>query len=252
MKRRHGTLAKKRTSPHVLIYGIHAVRAALANPRRNVIQAFATVNAANRMASEFSLRALTPQIVTPKDLDARLGPQAIHQGVLVEADPLEPLDLADIPRLDRVLVLDQVTDPHNVGAVLRTAAAFNADALIMTVRHSPPLEGALAKAASGGLEHVPVVLVPNLAQALSEIGERGALRIGLDSDAGAALEDEPGHPQTALVLGAEDRGLRRLTRERCDKIRALRTPGPIKSLNVSNAAAIALHLIWQKQRNASG
>lgn len=179
--------------------------------------------------------------VTPRDLDRMLGEDTVHQGILVEAEPLDDLAIGDLGDARLLLVLDQITDPHNVGALLRSAAAFGVDGLIMTARHSPPLQGALAKAASGALEYVPVVLVPNLARALSEIGELGFTRIGLDSGGEIALEDQPAVDRLALVLGAEDRGLRRLSAENCDAICALTTRGPIASLNVSNAAAIALH-----------
>ena len=167
----------------------------------------------------------------------------MHQGLLLEARPLEPIEIDDIPAAGSVLVLDQVTDPHNVGAIIRTAAAFGVTALVMTDRHAPNMSGTLAKAASGGLEHVPTVLVVNLARALDQLGDRGFLRVGLDSDGESALEDAPLTGSLALVLGAEGKGLRRLTRERCDLLVKLDMPGSIKSLNVSNACAVALTVI---------
>ena len=233
----------------VRIYGVHAAEAALANPQRRIHKIFTTPNAAQRLASPS--RADLPEfaVATPKDLDRMLGGDAVHQGILVEAEPLPAMTLADLPDARLILFLDQITDPHNVGALLRSAAAFGADALITTARNSPPLEGALAKSASGGLEYVPVVLVPNLARALAEAGETGFTRIGLDSGGSVPLEEAEAPERLALVLGAEHRGLRQLTREHCDGICALTAFGPIASLNVSNAAAIALHMIAHKMRN---
>ena len=234
----------------VRIYGLHAARAALANPRRTIRRIRATLNAAQRLGPLD--RAGLPELVSvaPRDLDRLLGADAVHQGVLIEAEPLPELSLADLPDARLILFLDQITDPHNVGAILRSAAAFAVDAIIVTARHSPPLEGALAKAASGALEYVPVVQVTNLARALAEAGEAGFARIGLDSGGEIALEDfAPPGSLVALVLGAEDRGLRRLTREHCDAVCALTAFGPIASLNVSNAAAVALHMMAHKMRN---
>jgi 23S rRNA (guanosine2251-2'-O)-methyltransferase len=234
------------------IYGMHAVEAALANPRRRVLAIHATPNATQRL----DLAALPgrPPLHTlaPRDLDRMLGADTVHQGIMIEAEPLPELALADLEAARFVVLLDQVTDPHNVGAILRTAAAFGVDALIMTARHSPPLHGALAKAASGGLEHVPVVLVPNLSRALAELGEMGFIRVGLDAGGEGLFEDLPGPEKLALVLGAEDRGLRRLTGENCDAVCALSTAGPLNSLNVSNAAAIALHTAHLKMRSRPG
>jgi 23S rRNA (guanosine2251-2'-O)-methyltransferase len=183
--------------------------------------------------------------VRPRDLDRQLGPDTVHQGALLETEPLpEPTldDLLERTASGPIIVLDQVTDPHNVGAVLRSAAAFGAAGLVMTRRHSPPLSGALAKSASGALELVPIALVQNLARALAEMGEAGCTRIGLDGTGLGLIEDEPLSGRIALVLGAEGKGLRQLTRETCDRLCRIATPGPLASLNVSNAAAIVLHL----------
>jgi 23S rRNA (guanosine2251-2'-O)-methyltransferase len=140
-----------------------------------------------------------------------------------------------------LLVLDQVTDPQNVGAALRSVAAFGASGLVLTERHTPPLHGVLAKAASGALDIVPVILVKNLAQSLAELGERGFLRVGLAEEASEALETAPLTRPLALVLGAEGKGLRQLTREHCDRLCRISTQNAFASLNVSNAAAVALH-----------
>jgi 23S rRNA (guanosine2251-2'-O)-methyltransferase len=179
--------------------------------------------------------------VTPRDLDRQLGADAVHQGVLAEAENLPPVGLDEVDAGGILLVLDQVTDPQNVGAALRSAAAFGASGLVMTERHSPPLQGALAKAASGALDIVPVILVKNLAQALAELGERGVMRVGLAEEADTALETAQLTRPLALVLGAEGKGLRQLTRERCDRVCRISTKSALASLNVSNAAAVALH-----------
>lgn len=226
-----------------VIYGVHAAEAALANTARRIVGAMLTRNAADRFAAVLAQRGITPSIVPPDDIDRRLG-SAVHQGVLLQVEPLPPLPLGDAVALTPLVVLDQLTDPHNVGAIWRSAAAFGAGAIVMTARHSPPITGALAKAASGAVDHVPHVLVGNLAQALAMLGECGVTRVGLDSEAGATMDALPlGADRIALVLGAEDKGLRRLTREHCDHVVRLETGGALASLNVSNAAAIALYLV---------
>jgi 23S rRNA (guanosine2251-2'-O)-methyltransferase len=232
----------------ILIFGLHAVEAALANPDRPVSRLLATDNAAHRLAPLIAKRNLTPEPATPKDLDRLLGPDTVHQGVALEAGPLAPIGLDDVDTNGTLLVLDQVTDPHNVGAALRSAAAFGASGLVLTERHSPPLSGVLAKAASGALDLVPIVLVKNLSQALAELGERGVLRIGLAEDGDEPIEATPLTRPLALVLGAEGKGLRHLTRERCDRICRISTTSALASLNVSNAAAIAMHWASLKAR----
>ncbi len=203
----------------------------------------ATESAAERVTTLAGARGLSVQIVPQDAISGRLPRDAVHQGLLLEARHLEPIEIDDIPDSGTVLVLDQVTDPHNVGAMIRTAAAFGITALVMTDRHAPEISGTLAKTASGGLEHVPVALVVNLARALDQLGDRGFLRVGLDSAGGSSLEAATLTRPLALVLGAEGKGLRRLTRERCDVVARLDMPGPIKSLNVSNACVAALTIV---------
>jgi 23S rRNA (guanosine2251-2'-O)-methyltransferase len=248
-RNRHGSTQKRRApSPSVeQIYGVHAVCAALANPKRSVSALYATRNGSDRLHAALDKLPVTPKDVSPADLTKRLGADAVHQGVMVEAAPLEQVSLDEVVedalQGKPLIILDQVTDPHNVGAILRSAAAFNASALIMTRRNSPPLDGTLAKAASGAVENVPVIHVANLARALEELGKSGVQRIGLDGSADQALETLDLQHPLALVLGAEHKGLRRLTAENCDLLCRLTTPGPLKSLNVSNAAAVALHMV---------
>src|SRR5947208_6782360 len=225
-----------------ILYGWHTVSAALANPRRTILKLLLTENAARRLAEENIDTRVTPEIVRPQLIDQRLGPDAVHQGMLAEADPLPSPDIETLKQEGIVLVLDQITDPHNVGAILRSAAAFAVKAIVTTARHSSEATGVLAKAASGALEMVPLVTVQNLARALTEMNEIGFMTVGLDSqgseDLGAVALRQP----LALVLGAEGKGLRQLTRETCSVVARLDMPGEIKSLNVSNAAVLALYV----------
>ncbi len=228
-------------SEHLLLYGVHAVEAALANPARPIGRVLATENAARRLDEPLRARGARAELVLPRQLDRLVGSDAVHQGVVLETAPLPPIAIDEVEAEGILLVLDQVTDPQNVGAVLRSAAVFGAAGLVMPARHSPPLAGALAKAASGALDVVPVILVGNLAQALGELGKRGFWRVGLAEEGSEALETTALTLPLALVLGAEGKGLRQLTREMCDRLCRISTKGPLASLNVSNAAAIALH-----------
>ena len=227
------------------IFGFHAVEAALANPQRSFRRIALTDNAEHRLREALGRRGLRHERVSPRDLDRELGPDTVHQGVLAEADALPNVDPGELAKAAEagagpVIVLDQVTDPHNVGAILRSAAVLGAAGLIMTRRNSPPLGGALAKAASGALEVVPVSLVTNLSRSLTDLSERGLTCIGLAGDAEHAIEDEPLSQPTAIVLGAEGRGLRQLTRETCHRLVRIRSANAFASLNVSNAAAVSL------------
>jgi 23S rRNA (guanosine2251-2'-O)-methyltransferase len=228
-------------SAPVLLYGIHAVEAALANSKREIRKLHLTENAARRLEPLLLKRGLKVEAALPKTLDRLVGSDAVHQGAAIEVEDLPPLCLDDIATEGLLVLLDQVTDPQNVGAVLRSAAAFGAVGLVLHDRHSPPLSGALAKAASGALDTVPVILVTNLARALTELGERGFSRVGLAEEGSEALETAKLTLPMALVLGAEGKGLRQLTRECCDQLCRITTRGEFASLNVSNAAAIALH-----------
>jgi 23S rRNA (guanosine2251-2'-O)-methyltransferase len=226
----------------VILYGWHTVTAALANPARRIRKILATENAVRRLADDGIKLPVEPELVRPDAIAARLSPDAVHQGLLAEADPLPAPALSDLAAAGIVLVLDQITDPHNVGAILRTAAAFAVAAIVTTARHSPEATGVLAKSASGALEWVPIVIVQNLARALTEMKEHGFLVVGLDSDALDDLSALALASPLALVLGAEGKGLRQGTRATCDQLARLDLPGAIKSLNVSNAAALSLYI----------
>jgi 23S rRNA (guanosine2251-2'-O)-methyltransferase len=234
------------------IYGRHAVAAALANPARQVRRIIALSDSAEAVASLLQGGAArpTPEILDRRALEALLPAGAVHQGVAIEAATLEAMDLEDLLRAipaagapHILILLDQVTDPHNVGAILRSAAAFGALGVIVPEHGAPPVTGALAKAASGALEAVPLLRVTNLARCLERLKEASFWCVGLDSAAPQSLEALDLPPRIALALGAEGAGLRRLVRERCDFLAHLPTRGSLASLNVSNAAAVALYAL---------
>ncbi|MCV0398039.1 MAG: RNA methyltransferase [Rhizobiaceae bacterium] len=226
----------------VRLYGLHTVRAAILNPRRTIHRLIVTRNALERLdLGETGALPFPVEIAEPKAIDRITGSDAVHQGVLAEARPLAPKRLDALGDTDLVLVLDQVTDPHNVGAILRSGVAFAAGALITTTRHSPAESGVLAKAASGALEEIDLIEVRNLADALRTLSAAGYRTIGLDSDGPDELEKTLSGERIALVLGAEGKGLRHKTRETVDALARLDMPGAIRSLNVSNAAAVSLY-----------
>jgi 23S rRNA (guanosine2251-2'-O)-methyltransferase len=225
-----------------VLYGWHTVKAALENPQRRFRRLLATENAVRRLTEDKVAFPIAPVLARPEEIAAVAGASAVHQGLYAEADPLASPELEDVVAGGIVLALDQVTDPHNFGAILRSAAAFSVTAVVTTERHSPQASGVLAKAASGALEYVPVVTVVNLARALDELRELNTFLVGLDSGGDADLAAMPLSAPLALVIGAEGKGLRHLTRARCDAVARLALPGRITSLNVSNAAAVALYV----------
>ncbi len=226
-----------------LIHGAHAVIAAAMNPKRKLVHLWASENGYQRLKEE-AKADLKCEIVHPRHLDHMLrGQDAVHQGLILEAAPLRQ------PRLDQVahdglmVLLDQVTDPHNVGAILRSCAAFGVAAVVSPARHTAAANGTLFKAASGAYEHVPMVTVTNLARALDEIKGYGFQVVGLDSDAETSMDEVAKTRPLALVLGAEGKGLRQLTQDSCHVVAKLAVPGAIKSLNVSIATAVSLYAL---------
>ncbi|MFN3643432.1 MAG: 23S rRNA (guanosine(2251)-2'-O)-methyltransferase RlmB [Gemmobacter sp.] len=232
----------------VWLFGLHAVRDALVNPARGRLRLMVTRNAADRLAEAIAASGMTPEIVDPRRFDAPLAPESVHQGAALEARPLDWGRLEDVAAggagRPLVVLLDRVTDPHNVGAILRSAEVFGARAVIATARHGAPETGALAKAASGALERQPYLRVTNLAEAMGSLRAMGYVLLGLDGTAGIALAEgvarAAGRP-VGLVLGAEGAGLRERTRETCDSLVRIPAAGAFGSLNVSNAAAVALY-----------
>ncbi|SFO82949.1 23S rRNA (guanosine2251-2'-O)-methyltransferase [Cohaesibacter marisflavi] len=248
-----GSRSRRAQDDTVRIFGIHAVASAVANPRRELTRLYATQNAQSRLVDEIRKIGGDPsrldglvETSSPKDIDA-LARDAVHQGALLVTRNLPALDISDIYECKLVVILDQVTDPHNVGAIIRSSVALGAEALVMTGRHSPEESGILAKTASGGLDLISMVSVPNLARALDDLADNGFDVVGFDSEESEPFEtiiaEQDSSRSLALVFGSEGKGLRRLTREKCTSLARLDMPGPIKSLNVSNAVAMTLYAI---------
>jgi 23S rRNA (guanosine2251-2'-O)-methyltransferase len=229
------------------LFGLHAVRDALVNPARDKVQLVLTLNAANKLEEAITASGMEPRVVDPRKFDAPLDPGSVHQGAALEVKPLNWGRLEDVcigPAVPRVLLLDRVTDPHNVGAILRTAEVLGASAVIGTKHHSAPETGALAKTASGALERQPYLRVTNLADAIRALQGMGYLVLGLDGEAEVSIEtalEGKRDRAVALVLGAEGPGLRAKTKETVDLLVRIDAGGAFGSLNVSNAAAIALY-----------
>lgn len=249
---------RKPQDDQVRLFGIHTVASAVANPARPLIRLHATQNAQMKLVDEIRKIGGDPsrldglvETVNPKDID-QMAQGAVHQGALLVAGHLPPLGLADLEEAKLVVILDQLTDPHNVGAIIRSSVALGADAIVMTGRHSPEESGILAKTASGGLDMIKMVTVPNLARALDDLADMAFDVVGFDSEESEPFEQiiaqsDPAR-SLALVFGSEGKGLRRLTREKCTQLARLDMPGPIKSLNVSNAVAMTLYAVEMKRR----
>jgi 23S rRNA (guanosine2251-2'-O)-methyltransferase len=242
---------RKAATDTVWLFGLHAVRDALLNPRRQRLRLVVTQNALDRLGDAVAAADIAPEICDPRRFAAPLDPDSVHQGAALEVKPLDWGPLSEVvlrpgTGAPRVVLLDRVTDPHNVGAILRSAEVFGARAVIGTERHAAPETGALAKSASGALERQPYLRLRNLADTMQTLRDMGFLLLGLDGDAamtvGAAARQSRGRP-VALVLGAEGPGLRERTRTTCDQLVRIPAAGEFGSLNVSNAAAVALYAL---------
>ena len=256
MKKPKWVIAKEQAkraaaSETVWLFGLHAVRDALLNPAREKLRLVVTRNALDRLGDAVATGGIEPEISDPRKFAAPLDPQSVHQGAALEVRPLDWGALQDIALGDgggppRLVLLDRVTDPHNVGAILRSAEVFGAQAVVAVQRHAAPETGALAKTASGALERQPYLRVRNLADAMTELQGMGYLVLGLDGEADAtieaAIEGKRDRP-VALVLGAEGPGLRDKTKETCDLLVKIDAAAGFGSLNVSNAAAVALYAV---------
>ncbi|MGR3618675.1 MAG: 23S rRNA (guanosine(2251)-2'-O)-methyltransferase RlmB [Roseovarius sp.] len=233
----------------VWLFGLHAVRDALENPRREKLRLIVTRNAADKLSEAIATSGIEPEMADPRKFTAPLDPGSVHQGAALEVKPLDWGKLADLalrdgPGTPRLVLLDRVTDPHNVGAILRSAEVFGARAVIAPRHHSAPETGALAKSASGALERQPYLRVRNLADAITELQGMGYVVLGLAGEADETVEtalDGRRDRPVALVLGAEGPGLRPRTRETVDALVRIDAAGGFGSLNVSNAAAVALY-----------
>ncbi|PCI05299.1 MAG: 23S rRNA (guanosine(2251)-2'-O)-methyltransferase RlmB [Hyphomicrobiales bacterium] len=241
-----------RSGGDVYLYGLHAVRHAVENPERIIRRLHVNKNGLERLAlSDAQLKGIEIREREPRELDALVGRDAVHQGAVLEVQPLLPKDLGDLKECNLVLLLDQITDPHNVGAILRSAVAMGAGAVISTHRHSAKESGVLAKSASGALDMIDMIEVKNLAHAMEELHFLDFQTIGLDSEGAEDLENTMSGKKIALVMGAEGKGLRQKTRESCRNLARIDMPGKIKSLNVSNATALSLYIAQNHLKNAS-
>lgn len=231
------------------LFGAHAVTEAWRNPQRFVHALYITDSALENFPMKSGAKRPAPTIVTKEQLDKALPPGTVHQGIALNCQPLDEVSVSDliVANADKprsvLVMLDQVTDPHNVGAIARSASAFGADGLILQRKHAPEPTGILAKIACGAVDHLPFAYETNLSRTLETLQEAGYTVIGLDEHAPQSFNDLPKYEKTVLVLGNEGDGMRRLVKEHCDVLVTLPTGGAIASLNVSNAAAVALYAL---------
>lgn len=233
------------------LFGLHAVREAWKNEKRYVHALFITESSMKEFEPDLKTTAKrpAPQIVTKEELDRAFPPGTVHQGIALSCQPLAENSVIDLiikaesKKKSVIVILDQVTDPHNIGAILRSACAFGADGVVMQTRHAPEMDGILAKTACGAVEHMPVAYETNLSRAIEKLKEHHYTVIGLDEHAGKTFGELHSYDRAVIVLGAEGPGMRRLIREHCDVLVTLPTKPPIASLNVSNAAAVALYAL---------
>lgn len=242
-QKRRGREGSGAPEGRVFLYGLHTVEEALKNPRRVVHAIYATRNAQARLAERGVVFPVAVEQVEPRWIDARVGDDAVHQGILVETETLTTAHLHELGKAKLVLALDSVTDPHNVGAIMRSAVALGAEAILTTTHNSPEETGVLAKAASGAVDLIRHIEVVNLARTLNQLRQEGFTVIGLDSAGEGRLEDVAIGGRVIIVLGAEGKGLRPVTRDACDALARIDMPGAIRSLNVSNAAVLALYIV---------
>lgn len=245
--RQKGQVAKK-SRLNINVFGTHAVAAAWNNPARHIHALYITENALKDFEISSDAKRPQPTIVSKDDLDRALPQGTVHQGIALSCQSLDEVSVQDlIIKYDNdekslLVMLDQVTDPHNVGAILRSACAFGAKGMIMQRKHAPEADGILAKTACGGVEHVPIAYETNLIRTIEALQEAGYFIIGLD-ERGEDIASLPAYDKTVIVMGAEGPGLRRLVKENCDILARLPMHGPMPSINVSNAAAIALYAL---------
>jgi 23S rRNA (guanosine2251-2'-O)-methyltransferase len=246
----HSRPSGQSTEP-LRLYGLHTVAAALANPDRRISAIWLTENASRRLHDQGAKLPFDPQIVESRKIGQLVAHDAVHQGAVIETAALEPDGHADLAHMRLIVLLDRITDPHNVGAIMRSAVAFGADALMTTRRNSAVETAVLAKSASGALDAIHHIAVSNLVRTIGDIRDQGFICVGLDSSGTDDLAQIEFGEKTALVLGAEGSGLRQATRAACTHVARLDLPGAIKSLNVSNAAAVSLHVVTSAMQSLS-
>ena len=243
---KHQRIKTKDSSEVIYLYGFHTVEAALNNQERQNIKLFVSPNMQRRLVERNLVVNIPVEVMPPKALAKLVARDAVHQGIILETHPLPVKNIDNLSNARLILALDQITDPQNVGAIMRSAVAMEVDAIVTTSRYSPTESSVLAKSASGALDMIPYVQVQNLTKFIENMGNQGFQRIALDSDAMTNFGDLEVSSKVILVLGSEGKGVRQGVRQSCDAEVKLTISGKIRSLNVSNAAAVSLYLLRQK------